>query len=139
MGFRQYSRASQFYSDRVLCYCGQPAQILKSRTERNDSRIFFACERYKAGAKCNYFCWEDEYDPQARPRNAWTDSQTDIRNKLKEIGDLLEETKRAAEREVVHRDIIQKITKQSNTKSIAITVLLVVVVLQALVILWLTF
>lgn len=93
----------------------------------------------QVGAKCNFFCWVGEYDPQGRPRNAWTDSQTDIRNKLKVIGDLLEETNRSAVKEVVHKDIINKLNKESNKKTIAITVLLIVVIVQVLVIIGLSF
>ncbi|OAG31629.1 DNA topoisomerase III [Nematocida displodere] len=67
---RSYSSSSQFshpssytnppavLDDDVKCTCGTAAKLLVSKTERNNNRSFFKCN--KSYKPCTFFKWQDE-------------------------------------------------------------------------------
>jgi len=45
-----------FGKSQMLCYCGMPAKMGRSKTSNNPGRLFWGCRRWKT-ADCRYFEW----------------------------------------------------------------------------------
>lgn len=120
-------------------------------------RLFFGCAQFKVsdvriryplslkiyfksynspvsqvGAQCNFFQWADEYNPNASPRNAWSDAQADIRKKNKVIEGLLEASTSAARKDMLQRESIRNLKATLKRKTFIITFLLVLIAFLAL-------
>ncbi|XP_058214660.1 F-box/kelch-repeat protein At3g06240-like isoform X2 [Rhododendron vialii] len=50
----------------IICFCGEPAPLIKSRTPKNPGRRFFGCAKYLTGNGCGFFCWYEPSIGQAR-------------------------------------------------------------------------
>jgi hypothetical protein len=52
-----------------LCQCGDPSTTKTSRSEANPNRQFYCCSKAQQDpARCKFFKWADEYDPNAPTR-----------------------------------------------------------------------
>ena len=45
-----------FGKSQMLCYCGMPTKMGRSKTSNNPGRLFWGCRRWKT-ADCRYFEW----------------------------------------------------------------------------------
>lgn len=77
------SRTTNNTRTQQMCYCGVPAKIYRSKTERNPHRRFFGCEMYKEGgtSHCKFFKWFDEEEVNGWPKRALILAQAEIREK----------------------------------------------------------
>ncbi|KDP44434.1 hypothetical protein JCGZ_16267 [Jatropha curcas] len=55
----EYSEQSSYEDSEVKCFCGLPAKLRVSHTDRNPYRLFYNCPK-SYNAQCGFFHWSDE-------------------------------------------------------------------------------